>query len=69
VLIRKEDLIGGTGRYRFNMYIITVVTVHENHVNFSRGGSVQETVCLVCEYLAGGGDTCDVDGMCLYARW
>ena len=69
MFIRMEDLIGDVGRHRIDMYIITVVTIHNNHVSVSRGGLVWKTACLVCAYLAGGVNARGVDGVCSYIRW
>ena len=69
VFICKEDLVGGAVRHRFDMYIVTVVTIHNKHVIFSCGRLVRKMACLVREYLAGGGNSRGVDGVCLYVRW
>ena len=63
LFIHMKDLIGGAGQHGFNMYTITVVTIHDKHVSVLCGISLREMSGLVREYLTGGGYARGVDGM------
>ena len=70
-LIRKQDLVSGPRRHGFDMHIVAVKVVEDQHVVVSRGGGVREMAGLIGEDLAGRGDALGEDfvGASAGFRW